>query len=433
MCAPDFALYHLLAQVLQSLFGPLHKASLRSITELVWSLLLCQSLHPSDLARALPELRTARARQALRRVRRILRRNYLTSEYLTPFLIKVVLSLVTNTEAMLILDSTRCFRWEIFTLGIKLYGRVLPIAWSILPYPWPKRSFTPTVVKLIHRIMSCWPTDRAVHLLADRGFPSLKFFRELDFWRKSLCLGYTIRLRAGDWICLESGQKVKLADLMQGVTTGSWAGISAGYRHRGKASQSALLVVGRGVPVYPAHQRGAADEARRRKKANRRIAHLLSKKQANSPDTDTIWALMSTEGNCAEAVKKYSLRFSTEGTYRDLKSWGLEEVASHETDIEHLGGLMGVAALGYIAQAAIGSVAGRAVDDTARARQQQWSTADRLSVFWRGRQVLHDRAHDWRGWLSETLKELASQLNSISLTLEQAGTSLATQQQKEAA
>lgn len=404
MCyVPDISLYSLMAQVIYALFGSVHRSSLVSVAELVWALLLSQSLHPSDLARSLPNVNTRYARQSLRRVRRCLGRPFLSSKFLTPFLIRAVSRFVNDDEVMLILDSTRCWRWEIFTLGVKLYGRVLPIAWAILPYPWPKGTFTPTVIDLINRVLLNWPKDRPVHLLADRGFPSLSLFRCLDACRKRLTLGYTIRLRASDWVRLPDGASARVADLIAGITPGNWRSCQASYQHRSKPGGLVQLVFGRGTPTYPTHQMGPADQARRLAREMRRIAHLLSKRQGQAPHTDRAWVLLTTELDSAEAIKKYGYRFSTEGTYRDLKGWGLEAVASHETSSTHLDGLIGLAVIAYFVQATIGSMAGRATEQGARARQQQWTTTDRVSIFWRGRQVLHDRAYDWRTWLTMVL------------------------------
>ena len=61
-------------------------------------------------------------------------------------------------------------------------------------------------------------------------------------------------------------------------------------------------------------------------------------------------------------------------------------------------------------QASIGAAAGRTRAPAARARQRQWTTTDRLSIFWRGRLVLHDRAYDWRPWLTTALPALTRQL-----------------------
>lgn len=336
MCAPDPSLYTLLFSALSSLFGPIHPASLSAITDLVEALLIGQSLHPADLARTLPRLQTAHARQAQRRVRRSLGRSRLGSQALTPWLIRAALALVSDAEVSLVLDSTRCVTWEIFTLGVRWHGRVLPIAWAILPYPWPKRQFTSTVVDLLDRTMARWP--------------------------------------------------------------------------------AATLVIGHGLVVYPSHQTGPSDRARRAGREHQRVAHLTSKAQPGAPQSDRVWALLTTKATWLEVVRADSGRFATEGTYCDVKTWDWEAVASHETDAIHLDGLIGLASLGYLVQAAMGAAAGRATETDARTRQEQWSTTDRLSIFWRGRQVLRDPVHDWLPLVTTTLRTLTATWAPIAST-----------------
>ncbi len=408
MCAPEAAVYPFVAGLLHAVLGGRHAATLGAVAPLVWALLAGQSLRGADLARALPALGAGGARQAQRRVRRALGRAALSSWALAPALVRAALRLVGDAEATLVLDSTRCLRWELFTLGVVFHGRVLPVAWAVLPYPWPKGRFTPTVVDLLDRTLAAWPADRAVHLLADRGFPSLPFCRCLERWRARLGLGYTVRLRAGDWVRRGAGPAVAVGELARAAAPGAWRSWPASFQKRGQASPPARLVVGRGAPAVPVHQRGPADAARRAARAARRAAHIRSKHQ--DPGADRLWALLSTRDSAAAAVASYALRFRTEGTYRDWKGWGLERAAARQTDPAHLDGLLGLAALGYLVQAALGAAAGRTAAPAARARQRQWSTTDRLSVCWRGRQVLHDRAHDWSGWLASALGELTHHL-----------------------
>src|SRR2546429_74207 len=71
----------------------------------------------------------------------------------------------------LALDSVRCGPWEVFTLGVAWHGRVLVVGWAVLPYPWPKGQFTPTVCRLVRQVAAAWPADRPAHLVADRAFP----------------------------------------------------------------------------------------------------------------------------------------------------------------------------------------------------------------------------------------------------------------------
>lgn len=414
MHTPAGSLYILFPVLLQSLLGPIHAATLQAAACLVFALLNSQSLHPADVSRCLPQASSKLARQGFKRVRRALQRSQLGSNFLTPLLLPAALGLVSDHEVRVVLDSTRCLFWEIFTLGLAFHGRVLPVAWAILPYPWPKNAFTPTVVGFLQRFLQCWPQDRPLHMLADRAFPSLKLFALLQRSAQRLSLGYTIRLRASDWVRLADGQAIKVGDLEATIAVGDWRTWQVSYQHAGKAGPQTLLVIGRGEPTYPAHQQGPADCARRQAREKRRIAHLLSKKQPQAPDTDRVWALLTTESLVSEAIRQYALRFSTEGTYRDLKSWGLEAVAGHEKDARHLDGLMGLAILSYLVQAAVGWKAGRTDNAQARARQRQWTTTDRISLFWRGRQVLHDPAWDWRPWLSVTLHELTEELHSYS-------------------
>lgn len=410
MCAPDSAWYTLLSSVLPALVGRIHPASLSALSDLVGALLLGQSLHPADLARALPHLRTARARQAQRRVRRILGRASLSSQTLTPLLVRVALTLVHDAEVLLVLDSTRCLGWEIFTLGVRFHGRVLPVAWEILRHPWPKGRFTPTVLALLDRLLDVWPTERAVHLVADRGFPSLKLFRRLEEYRSDHSFGYTIRLRASDWVRPTSDAAVKVGDLETAVALGAWTSQPASYQQQHDAAAPALLVIGRGLPLYPAHQMGPADRGRRAARAQRRVAQRTSMGQPRAATTDRVWALLTTKTTWLAAVRAYRGRFATEGTYRDLKGWDLAAVAAHERDPRYLDGLLGLASLGDIVQSVIGAAAGRVRDHAARARQAQWSTTDRLSAFWRGRQVLHDRAFDWQPLVLQALTDFAAEL-----------------------
>jgi len=383
------------------------------VAALVWAVLVAQSLQPAALVRALPDLATAHARQGFRRVRRGLTRAGLTSQALTPRLVPAVLRLLHDAEVLLVLDSRRCGRWEIFTLGVCCGGRVLPVGWQVLPYPWPKGRYTPTTLALLDRVLACWPPDRAVHLVADRGFPSKALVRRLDEWRRWRRLGYTLRLKIGDWVTLADGRTVRLADLIGNPAAGRWQTWAAHYPGcSGCPDAPTQLVAGRGLPVWSRHQCGPADQARRQARAQRRAAHLTSKGQARAVATDTVWCVLTTAATWPAAVTRYSGRFSTEGTYRDVKAWDWETRVSVLTEVGLVEGLTGLAVLSYLVQATIGVAAGRTQETGARARQQQWTTTDRLSPFSRGRLVLHDHAHDWHPWLCAALADLTQALRA---------------------
>lgn len=411
MCSPDPAFSPLLVRLLVPLVGLGHLASLTALTDLVWALLAAQSLRPAELVRALPQLQAVGARQGFRRVRRLLERPTCQSQRLTPVLVAALLRVVDDAVVLLVLDSSRCLRWEVLTLGIQFHGgRVLPLAWAVLPYPWPRRQFTPTTIALLDRVLTSWPIDRPVQLVADRGFPSYALFRRLDEWRQRRPLGYTIRLRAGDWVRLDGEQVVKIAKLLGTVGEGRWRTWRAAYRRQTQTSTPATLVIGRGLAIYPPHQMGPADQQRRQARATRQAQHRRSKGYCGPARTERAWVLLSTEPTWRAAMGRYSGRFSTEGTYRDWKSWAWEGVVGQATTAGLVDGITGVAALGAIVQALLGAAAGCTVDVAAQARQRQWTTTDRLSVFSRGRLVLHDRAHAWLPWLSHVMPELADRL-----------------------
>lgn len=413
MGVSDPAVYGLVSHLLQAILRPTHTTGVAALSALVWAVLCAQGLHPADLMRALPDLATAHARQGFRRIKRGLTRPCLTSQALTPRLVPAVLRLITDAEVLLVLDSSRCGRWEIFTLGLRGGGRVLPVAWQVLPYPWPKGQYTPTTLTLLDRVLACWPPERAVHLVADRGFPSKALVRRLDEWRRWRRLGYTLRLKIGDWVTLADRRTVRLADLVGNPGAGRWQTWAAHYPGcAGGPDAPTQLVAGRGLPVWPRHQSGPADQARRQTRAQQRAAHLTSKGQAQAVATDTVWCLLTTAVSWPAAVNRYSGRFSTEGTYRDIKAWDWETRVSALTEAGQVAGLTGLAVLSYLVQVVIGMAAGRTQAAGARARQQQWTTTDRLSPFSRGRLVLHDHAHDWRPWLHTALAELTQTLRT---------------------
>ena len=404
MCTPMDPSYSLFATLVTLLLGAVHPASLATTTDLVYALLQSQSLHPAALVRALPHPATRRARQAFRRVRRHLGRPTLGSLALTPRLRALALVWVSDAEVTLVLDSTRCGRWEVFTLGVRWHQRVLPIAWTVLAYPWPKGTFTPTVVQLIDRVLADWPPTRPVHLVADRGFPSRALFRRLDHWRTQLPLGYTLRLRASDHVAVPAGTRHQIGALADTLPERAWLCRAATYERAVDEATCVTLVIGQDPPAPPPHQRGPADQVRRQRRAAQRRAHITSKHQ--NPAHDRMWALLTTESNPAAARARYAQRFATEGTYRDLKEWDLTTVLAQTDDQSQLDGLVGLASLAYLLQMGLGVAAGQTDDASARARQQLWSTTDRLSGFWRGRQVLHDHAHDWHPWIAQTLVAL---------------------------
>src|SRR5919199_2121471 len=169
------ALYPLVQLWVQALDLAPSSAALSALTHLLVALLVGQNLRPSALMRALLSPVPVPARQRYKRLARAWTRPWLSPAWLSPRLVAAVLALVgpeRDGRTHLALDGVRCGSWEVFTVGVVWHGRVVPVGWAVLPFPWPKGQFTPTVCALVRQVAAAWPAERPAHLVADRGFPS---------------------------------------------------------------------------------------------------------------------------------------------------------------------------------------------------------------------------------------------------------------------
>src|SRR5438132_935302 len=215
-------LYPLIEAWIQALpaASPMHATALSALAHLVTALLVGQSLRPTALMRALSSPVPVPARQRYKRVARAWTRPWLSPAWLVPRLVPAALALVPAERdgvTHLALDSVRCGAWEVFTLGVVWHGRVLPVAWAVLPYPWPKGRFTPTVCALIRQVAAVWPAERPVHLVADRGFPSRLFLLTL----RQVRWGWTVRLRATHSVSV-AGQVQPVRTLLAAASPDRW-------------------------------------------------------------------------------------------------------------------------------------------------------------------------------------------------------------------
>ena len=328
MLTPE-QLYPLVAEWLDALGGPRHTTARNSLAALVTALLLSQSLGPSALMRTLPSPRPVPARQRYKRLARSLDRLGLAAALLTPRLVRAALALVPTdperspTAGMthLALDSVRCGGWEIFTLSVVWHGRVLPAGWRVWPYPWPKKQFTPTVCALIRQVALAWPAERSVVLVADRAFPSGPLFQTLA----SVHWGWCVRLRASSRITVD-GHSQWARDQLASARLGSWTAKPATFGS-GKHGVAGTLMVGRGLPVVPWHQRTAGSLRHRAQQQASRHQHLRSKHPGRRPDASTEtdpWLILFTSYPLRQAVRaapaSYRRRWLTEGSYRDAQS-----------------------------------------------------------------------------------------------------------------
>src|SRR5438067_10133110 len=174
------SLYPLLEAWLAALGVAPHRTGRRALAHLLTALLMAQSLQPTRLMRALLSPLAVPARQRYTRLHRLLASPWLTPAWLTPFLVRGVLALQPDRALTVALDSVRTGPWDSFTLGLCGHGRVQLLAWTVLPFPWPKGSVRRTVQDLLAWLAAAWPADRPPpHLVADRLFASQALLRQL--------------------------------------------------------------------------------------------------------------------------------------------------------------------------------------------------------------------------------------------------------------
>lgn len=413
LTAPE--LYPLLVTFLQAGGLVSHATARRSIAQHVAALLSGHSLRASMRARALPSAASVPARQRFKRAARALGRTCLAPATLSPLLVRAALSLLRAAGAgpasgepwLLALDSVRCGRWEVFTLGVVVWGRTLLVGWAVLDYPWPKGRFTPTVCALLSQVGGCWP-DAPVVLLADRAFASKAFFTTL----RRVGWGWTVRLQGRHHIELPNGRRCRVRDLLAGRPSGAWQCLPAAFG-AGPTAILGTLMIGPGLPVLPRHQSGPGSLRARARQAARRAQHVAGRHPGRTTVSHDAWVvLFTTEVEALVADRQYRCRWGIEGTYRDAQGgwdgrqgWALEATLARTTTAQHVEALVGLWALGALIQTWLGLRLGQSAVGQRGVRR--WVTTGRLSVWARGKLALEDPDPELVAWVRATLGEAA--------------------------
>jgi hypothetical protein len=417
MPAPQ-AVYPVVVRWIEVVVGPSQPWATAALARLVLALLCAQRLTAASLLRASLSDTLVPARQGYKRLARALARPWLTPAFLTPRLVRAALALTAAVHPVLALDSVRLGRWEVFTIGLVWHSRVLVVGWAVLPYPWPKGAFTPTVRTLLEQVAAAWPADRAApELVADRGFPGKRLFATLARlgWR------FTVRLRATD-VVVVGGVRQPVRARLEQATAGTFTAVAATYGS-GRQATTGTLVVGRGLPVLAWHQRDDGSARARRKQARRRDHHVATKRgrgeHRTAPASDRWLVLFTTHARWHPALRSYRQRWATEGSYRDVQSgwdgwsgWDLGGTVARLRDGEAVARVVGLWALGLLLQTWVGDQAGRAVDPTVRATLASWTTTGRLSVWARGRLAFLDPSARLQRWLCDTLDTGAARISA---------------------
>jgi hypothetical protein len=417
-------LYPVLERLLQASLLINHATARTAVARLLATLLVCQDLRPSALVRILPAPCARAARHRFGSVRRALHRPGLTSGALSPFLIRAALAWVRQAGHapqpggpwLVALDSVRCGPWEVFTVGLVVPGRALPLAWAVLPYPWPRGRFRPTVDGLVERLLRSWPADVRVALLADRALPAKSFFRTLQQGGAD----WTVRLQArhyvtrADGTCWQIGQVLATADprriTIEPVMFGAGADAVSGF----------MVITGRGFLVVPPHQRGPASLASRARQGVKRHKDRARRRAGTSqgPSRDEWLVLFTTEADPLVALAQYGQRWAIEGTYRDLQAgwdgqhgWHFDRVVGRCAQETEVDARVGFWALGVLFQIGLGL--GLSAEDAPVAVREAmlgWATTDRLSWWWRGRCALESPDPAIRTWITPYLELIADTL-----------------------
>jgi hypothetical protein len=396
-----------------------HQTVLKTVTWVILCLLVAQGLQPAALARAIPTEEAGAGRSCLRRVQRWWHGPAVPLALLLPRLIRAALALLPQEVAIVALDTTRVGPWEVWYAGVVFAGHTLPVAWAVLPYPWPKGGFRATTLALVRQLQTAFPPGRRWVFVADRGFPSAQLFGQLGTERTE----WTVRLRLNDW--------VEVADVYAMVAQHLDAGrLRPGERvratiGRGTPEQprvSAWIVVNETLPVPPTHKRNAGTERERAARAKERARHRANKGRKSSAPSATAqryaqtWVLFTTAPTVQAAVDHYSARMTIEQTFRDWHhGWGLRAVAAPLPTAEAVRRLVGIVCLAYRLQVELGLRFSQ--DGQGQRRRAQWTVTDRVSYFWCGQHVIHDPGADWSGWLAAQWDQLSAPARTVPLAV----------------
>jgi hypothetical protein len=286
----------------QGLLPTVHAARTTTLATLTLGILWSGRVSLLAVAAALPL--PARQVSTERRFRRFLANPKVTVATLWPPLLTALLAgLGGGEEAYFVFDPTPyrdCA--TVLCLGLVWHGRVLPVAWRVVPQQeaWPE-PLAPLLAAMLREVAAALPPGVQPTLLADRGLvgPGL-----IDATR---CAGWhlVLRLRAG------SGEAtlVRLAD--------------------GPVQRLATL------PTHPG-QRWTGPVALF-KEAGWRTGYLTVHwaKGADEP-----WVLFSDRPGGADRVREYRRRHSVEATYEDLKRRGFDLERSKLTALERIDRLL---------------------------------------------------------------------------------------------
>ncbi len=153
-----------------------------------------------------------------RRLRRFVANPLVTVETLWLPLLPTLLAALGKPELLFVFDPTPYRgRWNLLVLGVVCRGRILPVAWRVMPLqePWPER-LREVLLAMLTEVTAALPAGVTATLLGDRGLvgPSFIDAAQAVGWHVVLRLksspGEETRVRLAD------GGEHRVADLLRG-------------------------------------------------------------------------------------------------------------------------------------------------------------------------------------------------------------------------
>jgi hypothetical protein len=412
MTASAIGYSNVLAWVKTRLLGT-HVTVVRTVAWVVLCILVAQRVTPAALARAIPAEDSGSGRSRLRRVSRWWQGPELDLGKVTPRLVRAALCLLPEGQLVVAaLDTTRVGPWEVWQVGLCFCGHTLPIAWAVVPYPWPRGRFRETTLGLVEQLQVAVPVGVRWSLVADRGFPSASLFARLSDRQSERQSDWTVRLRLCDWVEVAGVYAMVREHLETGrLRAGERVQATVGSGGKEQPKTTAWLVVNEVVPEAPKHKRNPGTLREQARRAKAREHHLANKGRKSRPRSEAAkryahtWVLFTTGETVAEAVRQYALRMTIEETFRDWHhGWGVRTALIGLTSEAEVVRMVGLISLAYGLQVELGWLLSQSA--LGQWRRAQWTVTNRVSLFWCGQQLFQDGGYDWRDWLKAQWAQL---------------------------
>jgi hypothetical protein len=298
--------------------------------------------------------------------------------------------------------------WEVWKAGPSFAGHTLPVAWAVVPYPWPKGRFRQTTLALVEQLQAGFPIRVRWSFVADRGFPSAMLFARLHDGETD----WTVRLRLSDWIEV-AGVYAKVREHLEAgrVRPGERVEATIGSGAKEQPKTRAWLVVSEAIAKPPKHKRNPGSERERARRAKEREQHLANKGRKSRPRSEAAkryaqtWVLFTTAETVAEALRQYALRMTIEETFRDWHhGLGVRAALIGLGTEAEVCRAVSLISLAYCLQVELGWRLSQSV--LGQERRAQWTVTNRVSLFWCGQQLFRDGGYDWRDWLAAQWQHL---------------------------